>query len=71
MSEYRNYIVLTDCPVEKAAATVRAELVGCRKWEEVSAETPGAKFIEIWRSQSTLTVGELLSKIEPDASLPE
>jgi hypothetical protein len=69
LSEFHNYIVLVNCPVEKAAACVRTELVGNRKWEEVSSETPGAKFIEIWRSRTGLTVVELLSEIESDPAL--
>jgi hypothetical protein len=69
VSEFHNYLVLTDCPVDKIVAAVRSELLVTRKWEEVSAETPGARFIEIWRGSPALTVVELISEMEPDPAL--
>jgi len=69
MSEFRNYIVLAGCPVEKTAEAVCRELTTKRKWEAVSGDTAGAKFIDVWCSRSGFTVVQLVSEIESDPAL--
>lgn len=67
--EVRNYIIVRDCPPDRVAEALTEELVKVRKWEQVSADTMGVHVVEIWPAADGLTVADLTTWEEADASL--